>query len=59
MMELVDEAMVDVEYEEAKEVKDKVANVDINSVTTQGGTVLIHHDTVGHMERAPTTVLIV
>ena len=51
--------MVDVEEEEIKEVEDKIANVEINSVVTQGGTVLIHTDTVGHMERTPTTVLIV
>ena len=30
----------------------------ISSVVTQGGTVLIHQNTVGLMEPAPTTVLI-
>ena len=57
-MELVAEAMVTVEDEALKEVEDKIANVEISSVNTQGGTVLIHFDTVGHMEPALTTVLI-
>ena len=47
-----------VEDEVLKEIKDKIANVEISSVDTQGGTVLIHLDTVGHMEPALTTVLI-
>ena len=57
-MELVAEAMVTVEDEALKEVEDKIANVEISSVNTQGGTVLIHLDTVGHMEPALITVLI-
>ena len=47
------------EEDEIKEVKNKISNVEIYSVATQCVTVLIHPDTVGHMERDPTTVLIV
>ena len=58
-MELVEEATVDAEDDEIKEVEDKIVNVEIISVVTQGGIVLILIDAVGHMERAPITVLIV
>ena len=56
---LVEEITVNEEVDEAiRAVKDKITNVAISSVVTQGGTVLIHQNTVGLMEHVPTTVLI-